>query len=163
MVNVIAPVACHYGPQNPRVLVGQCYSRFLPANTFAQSLCPLRDGVIVMLAGQHGCFSTLYQQGSQVVATALGDTAQIGFAATGILFGCQSQPGTELGAIFELFEVTDCSHDSGGGDGADAFEFGGAMNLFIVFLVGSNALVAPLDMRFELSPVFLGSLNRPGN
>ena len=158
MVSVIAPVACHYGPQNPRVLVGQCYSRFLPATTFAQSLRPLRDGVIVVLAGQHGRLRTLYQQGAQVVVAALGDAAQTGLAATGILFGCQSQPGAELSAILELFEVTDGSHDSGGGDGADAFEFGGALNLFIVFLVGSNALVAPLDMHLQLSPVFLGSL-----
>ena len=74
------------------------------------------------------------------------------------MFGCQSQPGAELGTILELFEVTDRGYDSGGGDGADAFEFGGALNLFIVFLVSSNALVAPLDMRLKLLPVFLGSL-----
>ena len=61
MMGVVALVSRHDGPQNPRVLVGECYSRFLPATTFAQSLRPLRDGVIVMLADQHGSLGTLYQ------------------------------------------------------------------------------------------------------
>ena len=158
MVGVIPLVPGHDSPQNPCVLVGQGYRSFLPATAFAQSLHPLRDGVVVVLTGQHDSLGPLYEQGTQVIAATLGDAAQAGLAATGILFGCQPQPGTELGTILELFEVTDCSHDSGGGDGAHSLELSGSLNLFVVLLVGSNALVAPLDMYLQLSPVFLGSL-----
>ena len=82
-------------PKNPRVLVGERHCRPLPAAAFAQSLHPLRDGIIVVLANQHDRLGTLYQQGSQVVA------AQAGLAAAGILFRCQPQPGTELGTVFD--------------------------------------------------------------
>ena len=54
MVGIVAFVAAHDSPQNPCVLVGQGYRSFLPATAFAQSLHPLRDGVVVMLTGQQG-------------------------------------------------------------------------------------------------------------
>ena len=111
MVGVIPLVPGHDGPENTCVLVGQCHGGFLPPAALAQSLRPLRDGVIVVFADQYDRLGTLYQQVSQVVAAALSDAAKAGLAATGILFGCQPQPGTELGTILELFEVTDRGHD----------------------------------------------------
>ena len=155
MVGVVALVACHDGPQNPCVLVGERHGGLLPAATLAQSLRPLRDGVIVVLAGQHGSLGPLNQQGAQVVAAALGDVAQAGLAAAGILLWRQSQPGAELGAVLELLEVTDRGHHRRSGERPDPLEFGGSLDLLIVLLVGGNALVAPLDMLLEFSPVFL--------
>ena len=111
LVGVIALVAGHDGPKNPRVLLGKCHSGLLPAATLTQPLHPLRDGVVVVLASQHDSLGPLYQQTSPVIAAALGDAAQTGLAAAGILSGCQSQPGAELCTILELFEVTDRGHD----------------------------------------------------
>lgn len=107
MMSVIALVSGHDGPENSCVLVGKRHDCLLPAAAFAQSLYPLRDGVVVVFTGQHGSFGPLYQQSAQVAATALGDAAQAGFAAAGILLWRQSQPGAELGAVLELLEVTD--------------------------------------------------------
>ena len=95
MVGVIPLVLGHDGPENTCILVGQCHGGFLPAAALAQSLRPLRDGV-VLFSDQYDRLGTLYQQVSQVVAAALGDAAQVGLATTGVLFGCQSQPGTEV-------------------------------------------------------------------
>ena len=95
MASVIAFVPGHDGPENPSVLVGECHSGLLPAAALAQSLRPLRDGIVVVLADQHNRLGTLYQQVSQVVAAALGDAAQAGLAAAGILFRRQPQPGAE--------------------------------------------------------------------
>ena len=77
MVGVIAFVLGHDGPENPRVLVGERYGGLLPAAAFAQSLRPLRDGVLIVLANQDDRFGTLYQQISQVVAAALGLTTRM--------------------------------------------------------------------------------------
>ena len=99
MAGVIGFVPGHDGPENPRVLVGERHGGLLPAATLAQSLPPLRDGVVVVLADQHDRLGTLYQQVAQVVAAALGDAAQAGLAAAGILFRRQPQPGAELGAV----------------------------------------------------------------
>lgn len=105
MVVIVAFVLGHDGPKNPSVLVGESHHGFLPAATFPQLLCPLRYGVIVMLAGQHRRLGALYQQAAQVVAAALGDTAQTRLSTTGVLSWCQSQPGTKLSAVLELLEV----------------------------------------------------------
>ena len=121
MVGVISLVSSHDSPKNPRVLVGERHCHLLPTAALAQSLHPLRDGVIVVFTDQNDRLGTLYQQGSQVVAASLGDAAQAGLAAAGILFRCQPQPGTELGTIFELFEVTDCGHHCRRGDDSHSF------------------------------------------
>jgi len=68
MVGVISLVSSHDSPKNPRVLVGERHCRLLPTAALAQSLHPLRDGVIVVFADQNDRLGTLYQQGSQVVA-----------------------------------------------------------------------------------------------
>lgn len=78
MVGVVALPPGHDGPQNSRVLVRQGDRRFLPATTLAQLLSPLRDSVVVVLAGKNGRLGTLYQQAAQVVIAAFGDAAQIG-------------------------------------------------------------------------------------
>ena len=122
MVGVIALASGHDGPQNSRVLVGERNGGFLPAAAFAQSLRPLRDGVVVVLSGQHGSLGPLYQQVSQVVAAALGDATQAGLAAAGVLFRRQPQPGTELGAVLELLEVPDRGHDGRSGNETDRSE-----------------------------------------
>ena len=111
MVGVVALPPGHDGPQNSRVLVRQGERRFLPATTLAQLLSPLRDSVVVVLAGKNGRLGTLYQQAAQVVIAAFGDAAQIGLAAAGILFRCQPQPGTELSCILELLEVPHRGHN----------------------------------------------------
>ncbi len=158
MVGVIALVSGHDGPENPRVLVGERYDSFLPTAALTRAMRPLRDRVVVVLAGQHGSLSSLNQQGVQIVAATLGDAAQAGLAAAGVLLWRQSQPGAELGSVLELLEVTDRGHHRRCGDGPDPLERGGSLDLLVVLLVGSNALIAPLDMLLELAPVFLGSL-----
>ncbi len=158
MAGVIALAASHDGPENPSVLVGECHGGLLPAAALAQSLRPLRDGIVVVLADQHDRLGTLYQQGSQVVVPSLGDAAQTGLAATRILLGRQPQPSAELGAVLELLEVADCGHDSRCCDDSDPLELGGSLDLLVDLLVGGNALVTSLHMHFELSPVFLGPL-----
>ena len=87
MAGVIAFIFSHDGPKDPGVLVGQCHNGFLPATALAQSLRPLRDGVIVVLASQHDSLGPLYEQGTQVVVATLGDAPQTCFAAAGILSG----------------------------------------------------------------------------
>lgn len=51
-----------------------------------------------------------------------------------------------------------CHNNGRSRDGANAFEFGGSLNLFIIFLMSRNALVAPLNMGFDFAPVLLRTL-----
>ena len=158
MVVIVAFALCHDGPKNPSVFVGECHHSFLPAAAFSQLLCPLRYGVIVVLAGQHRRLSALYQQVAQIVAATLGYAAQAGLATAGILSRRQSQPGAKLCPVLELFEIPHRDDNSRRRDGANALEFGCPLNLFIIFLMSGNALVAPLNMGFDFAPVLLCTL-----
>ena len=103
----------HECPQDASIFVGQGNHGFLPATALSQGDGPLRDGIKVVFASQHDRLGSLYQQGAQVTVASLGDGSKVGFAPTGVLPGCQSQPGCELGTILELFEVTDGGNHSG--------------------------------------------------
>lgn len=163
MVRVIPLLSRHDRPQDPRVLVGQGDHGLLPASTLSQLLSPQEDWVVVLACQRNG-LSALNEQGSQVYASTLGDTAQTGLSATGVLLGCQTQPSSELSSVSELSEVTHRGHECRCSDRADAHQLGGTLDLFIVFLVIGNALIAPLDVRIQLAPVLLRSLqNKASN
>ncbi len=163
VVRVIPLLSRHDRPQDPRVLVGQGDHGLLPASTLSQLLSPQEDWVVVLACQRNG-LSALNEQGSQVYASTLGDTAQTGLSATGVLLGCQTQPSSELSSVSELSEVTHRGHECRCSDRADAHQLGGTLDLFIVFLVIGNALIAPLDVRIQLAPVLLRSLqNKASN
>lgn len=92
----------------------------------------------------------LNEQSAQVNASSLGDAAQTGSSSTGVLPGRQTQPGRELRPVLELSEVTHRGNECRCGDGADAHQFGGTLDLLIDFLMISNALIAPFDVDPKL-------------
>ncbi len=95
----------HHRPQDARVLVGQRNHRLLPTGAFAQRQRPLRDPVLSSVRRHHGRLRPLDQQRAQVGVAALGDAAQAGLAAAGVLARRQADPRAELSAVPELPEV----------------------------------------------------------
>ena len=67
----------------------------------------------------HGT-SPVDQQCSQIGIATLADTKQGLLSATGVLSGNKAEPSGQLPAICEMLRVTDRSHQSTGGDRADA-------------------------------------------
>ena len=144
VVRVIPFLSGHDRPQNSGVLVGQGDHRSLPTNALPQFMRPQEYGFVV-LAGEDNGLGPLNQKGAQVDAPTLGDTSQTGLAATGVLLGCQIQPGSELRPVSELSELTHCSHERRCSDRTDAHQLCSPLDLFIKLLVIGNALIAPLD------------------
>ena len=157
MVGVIPPLPRHNGPQYSGILVCQSNHSFLPSSSITELLNPQEDRVVI-LASQCNCLGTLNEQGTQINASSLGNTAQAILAATGVLLRRQTQPCCELRTIFELSKVTYSGNESRCSDRSDAHQFGCTLDLFIRFLVISNTLITPLNMRIKLAPVILCSL-----
>ena len=157
VVRVVSLFSDHDCPQNPGILGRQGDNRFLPPYAIPKFLRPGEDRVVVVACQDNG-LGTLSQQGAQISAAPLGDTAQIRLAATGMLLGCQAQPGTELSAVLELLEVIDASHHSRCGEGTSPLRLVSSIDLLVVYLVGSSRLVAPVNLYPEFAPVLLDCL-----
>ena len=86
---------------------------------------PCRDPVRASVRGQHRRLGALDQQRAQVGVASLGDAAQPGLAAAGVLPGRQPDPGAELRTVLELLEVADGGHHRRRRHRADAQQRGG--------------------------------------
>ena len=157
VVGVIPLLPRHNGPQYSGILICQSNHSFLPSSSLTELLNPQEDRIVI-LASERNRLGTLNEQGTQINASSLGNTAQATFTATGVLLRRQTQPCCELRTVFELSKVTYSGNDSRCGDRSDTHQFGCALDLCIRFLVISNTLITPLNMRIKLAPVILCSL-----
>ena len=94
----------------------------MPADAFFELDYPLGEGIGSAMGVLHGGLCALDQERSQVGVAMLGDRAQMGLPAAGMLLWRQAQPGAELWTIFELIEVDHRGGHGGGSDGSDAKE-----------------------------------------
>ena len=157
VVSVIPLLSRHNGPQYSRILVGQSDHRFLPASSLTESLNPQKDRILI-LASKCNRLGALDEQGTQVNASSLGNTAQGTLTSTRVLLRRQTQPYCELRTVFELSKITHSGNESQCSYRSDAHQFGCTLDLFIIFLVISNTLITPLNMRVKLAPMILCSL-----
>ena len=158
VVGVEASASGEHGPQDAGVFVGHGDYCLLPARALAQAKRPLRELVLPLMRRHHGRLRPLDEQGAQVLVPALGDVPEAGLAAAGVLLRHQPQPGAELPGVGELPEVAHAGHDGRGGDRTDAGQACDLHRLGVRLDVCGNALIAPGNVRLDLQPVQVRSL-----
>ena len=108
MPRVVGRLARHHCPQDAGVLVGHGHASLLPADAIREFHQPPGRGVIAPERAHHRGFGALDQQRPEMVIASLGDAAQAGLDAAGVLAWHQVQPGAELRATLELREGAHC-------------------------------------------------------
>ncbi len=163
MCGVVVRVACQHGPKDASIFVGHGDDGFLPADALMQVAQPHGDAVAAFGGAEQGGLGALDEQGAQVVIAAFGNAPQAVFATGRILTGNQAEPGSKLARGIELAHVADSGDEGGSGEFANTAELRGATRLVVLTSMLFDALVAPIDLFVELTPLKLGLLQAEAN
>ena len=109
-------------PNDACIFVSQRDSRHILVSPIDNAVDPTA-GIRFLRCSVNHRAHPMNQQSSEIGITPFTDSQQILFAATGVLFGHQSQPGCNLAATIEVLCVAQRGYQCACRDRADAWNF----------------------------------------
>ena len=121
MVGVEDLLVAQDAPRNPCQLVGQGRGQFVAMKPWSciQKPCSEAEALPIVRPHQNNVCS-LDEQCSEILASALGDSAQDGSTACAVLAWHETKPRAKVSSAFECFACANCRDHSGRDQRADA-------------------------------------------
>lgn len=113
-------LSVQHRPDHPRILVGDRDYRPVRAATLFHGIDPCAEAVGLVLGSPDDGAGAMDQERAQVLIAALADAHQDASVAARVLSRHESQPGSEMTAVFEVASGADRRDNRGRGLRADA-------------------------------------------